>query len=365
MCVCQHHPIRMCVCPFILMSFTYAVVALGCLMISEARCQGSQGFGCGQRGELETSCSISLLPQCMYVLIQCVFQCMYVASHHHFWLLCGLSNEKQMCVVVFLNSDLLLSLFSSITHPHTCTYRFMAKRQVILYFSSQSAWSDPCMQTKHTKTFINKLHKVQKGAFHKLSVEAFRSQRARKEQQRLSVIRAFRRKLSKTLRILFKTQEAWRARTRAFLKIFSRRKRRAVSVICPAARFGPLLAHNTTVKNPPKKLAKSSKPAVTAHYTHTHRNRSALIDRWKKRQGRKLKMQILCWRSLIQSSIHPDPEGGGGWIVLNEGEHDVMFRSSERSSARMGSETRLGKFMAGSNEEAMHTYKEAKHTVWK
>lgn len=32
----------------------------------------------------------------------------------------------------------------------------------------------------------------------------------------------------------------------------------------------------------------------------------------------------------------------------------------ERSTARMGSETRLGKFTAGSNEEAMHTYKEAK-----
>lgn len=110
-----------------------------------------------------------------------------------------------------------------------------------------------------------------------------------------------------------------------FLKIFSRRKRRAVSVICPAARVGPLLAHNTVPtqwKNPPKnwqKLQKLQLPLIK----HTYHNHTALIDRWKQRQGRKLKMQILC--SLIQASIHPEPERGGGWIVLNEGEYDVML----------------------------------------
>lgn len=163
---------------------------------------------------------------------------------------------------------------------HTPTYMHV---QVHGQKASHSLFLQPiCMiwsmhaDKTHTKTFINKLHKVQKGAFHKRSVEAFRSQRARKEQQRLSVIRAFRRKLSKTLRILFKTREAWRARTRALLKIFSRRKRRAVSVICPAARFGPLLAHNTTVKNPPKnwqKLQDLQLPLIT----HTH---TATAQRW-------------------------------------------------------------------------------------
>lgn len=186
------------------------------------------------------------------------------------------------------------------------------------------------------------------------------------EQQRLSVIRALRCKLSKTFWILFQTWEAWRARTRMFLKIFSRRKRRAVSVICPAARVGLLLAHNAvptqwkTHRKNWRKLQKLQLPLIK----HTNRNHTALIDRWKKRQGRKLKMQILCWRSLIQASIHPKPERGGGWIVLNcAGEYDVMLGKIFRAQ-RLGWESLRLEVMKNpythTQRGKMHSY-----TVWK
>lgn len=139
-----------------------------------------------------------------------------------------------------------------------------------------------------------------------------------------------------------------------FLKIFSRRKRRAVSVICPAARVGPLLAHNTVPtqwKNPPKnwqKLQKLQLPLIK-HIPQPH----SADRQMKETSGSQVKNADPL---LPHPSINPSRTREGrrvncaewGWVWCDAGK-DLQ-----------GSEIRLGKFTAGSNEEPTHTQNKLK-----